>query len=56
MSITQARQSGAEVRERIELPGDGRFQLANTLGRLRELRSVDKELADELLRPDAADR
>jgi 8-oxo-dGTP pyrophosphatase MutT (NUDIX family) len=54
MSIAQVRRSGVEVRERITLPGDGRFQLANTLSRLRNLRSVDKELVDKFVGSDAA--
>jgi hypothetical protein len=51
MSIAEVKESGAEIRERVELPGDGRFIPVNSLSRLLRLRSVEPELFNQLLEP-----
>jgi 8-oxo-dGTP pyrophosphatase MutT (NUDIX family) len=49
MSVDEARDSGVEVRAKIELPPDGRLVPANTLRHLLTLRQTDPGLFDEFV-------
>ena len=47
MSVSEVRDLGAEIRENIELPPDGRLVLANTLRHLMSVYETDRALFNE---------